>query len=99
MATFGAAVLAVVGVFVLLAALACMNGYALSVLWAWFIVPTFGLPSLSVPTAIGILLVSALLAKKTNPSRKKKDAFGDFFTLFLVAPMALLIGWIVKLFM
>ena len=33
---------------------AIMNGWALTKLWAWFIVPTFSAPTLSVPAAIGI---------------------------------------------
>ena len=32
-------------------------GWVLKILWGWFIVPTFGLPILSIPSAIGFSLV------------------------------------------
>lgn len=38
-----------------------LSGYVLSVLWGWFIVPTFGLPLLTIPVAIGVMLVVAYL--------------------------------------
>ena len=36
------------------------RGYVLSVLWAWFIVPLFGLPALSIPLAIGLMVIVSM---------------------------------------
>ena len=38
-----------------------LRGWVLSILWRWFMVPTLGLPALSVPQAIGIALVVGML--------------------------------------
>ncbi len=50
---------------------ATMNGWALSKLWSWFIVKTFEIPALSVPAAIGFVLVVNYLTIKLDG--KKKD--------------------------
>jgi hypothetical protein len=45
-----------------------VNGWALSLLWAWFVVPIFELPALSLMQAIGIAMIinfsTANLAKE-----------------------------------
>lgn len=38
-----------------------LNGYTLSTLWGWFVVPTFGAPGLSVGVASGLVLLVAFL--------------------------------------
>lgn len=45
---------------------ATINGWAFSVLWKWFIVSTFGLPALSIPVAIGLLLTVGFLMPPTE---------------------------------
>lgn len=62
---------AIAGMIVLGAAMmACAvvwSGYVLSLLWAWLLVPTLGVPDLSVPGAIGLaLIVNLLLANKAQ---------------------------------
>ncbi|HVB19769.1 MAG TPA: hypothetical protein VNF51_00560 [Candidatus Paceibacterota bacterium] len=81
------------------------NGYALSVLWGWFLVPVFHLPQLSIPTAIGIALVIGYLTKQeTHDSRDDKRSFGEVISratvMSILKPrIALLFGWVVHLFM
>lgn len=101
--------MAILGGFVLVVALIVIssicNGYALSVLWGWFIVPIFHLPQLSIPTAIGIALVIGYLTKQeTHDSKDDDRSFGEIMTratvLSILKPaIALLFGWIVHLFM
>lgn len=43
-----------------------LNGYVLSVLWGWFIVPTFGAPELGIVPAIGLVLVVGILTHGTR---------------------------------
>ena len=48
-----------VGIVALMVLSTLFRGYALSVLWGWFMVPTLGLPHLSVVQALGISLWSS----------------------------------------
>lgn len=83
------------------------NGYVLSVLWGWFIVPTFvGAPQLLVVTAIGITLVVQYLTHQIDDGGKKEDddKFGQKMvktTVYAIAKplLALFIGWIVHQYM
>lgn len=75
------------------------GGWVLTVLWGWFVVLTFGLPSLSIPIAIGINLVAVVLTINAQPHKDKDKALFDslaeslcfvvvYRTLFLIS------GWI-----
>jgi len=76
------------------------SGYALSVLWAWFIVPAFGLPMLSIPAAIGVSMIVSYITHQTIPSDKEESSFEKITKGILEATMkpafALGFGWIVK---
>jgi hypothetical protein len=86
------------------------NGYVLSVLWGWFVVPTFGAPTLGVAPAIGIALVVGYMThqmrdrifrdedKKEEPNFRQIMARGTAFAI-LKPSNALFFGWIVHLFM
>ena len=69
--------LAILGGIVGVGALVCfnsiINGYVLTVLWDWFMVPTFGLPHLSLAPAIGMALVVSYLTHQSIPSSEKED--------------------------
>lgn len=92
--------------FLVLTVITCIfGGYTLSILWGWFIVPTFSLPQLSIPVAIGISIIINKMTK--NPTQDKENEGGDlneqlvksfFFGVFMNL-FALLMGWIVTLFM
>ena len=80
------------------------RAFAVTVLWAWFIVPLFALPPLPVAGAVGILAMSALLV----PYRADKTALKDLpteevvgmsITAAGVPAVAVFIGWGAKLFM
>lgn len=78
-----------------------LNGYVLSVLWTWFVVPTFGLPKLSIPVAIGIsLVVSYLTHQRSDSSDDDKDnLLLKWVARLVLNPLvALLFGWIVHFF-
>ena len=81
-----------------------LNGYVLSILWGWFIVPTLGAPTLSTVPAIGIALVVAYLTYQVSDCEKVKREFSEeverFFGLVVLRPLlTLLFGWAVHLFM
>jgi len=87
---------------VMTAGLTTWEGFVLTKLWAWFMVPAFGLPSLTVPLAIGICLIAAFLTHQQNfkvsSGDELKDAFNAWGYGFFVSLMLFFIGWIVKSF-
>lgn len=77
------------------------NGLVVSVLWAWFVVPVFGLPALTIAYAYGLALLARIV---THPKTEKKDkeTFGSmmakaFFAPPLYAALFLLVGYVVKI--
>lgn len=76
-----------------------LNGYVLSVLWGWFIVPVFGLPALTIPVAIGIALVISFLTHQLNLNDGDETGWKQLAFSFLHPLLTLLAGWIVKQWM
>lgn len=79
---------------------AIWEGYALTILWGWFIVPAFGLPQLSIPFAMGVALVVGLMTttRLGNEATDPDKGYAPFVTMLLRPAMVLLIGWIVTKF-
>lgn len=80
------------------------SGYVLSVLWGWFIVPTFELPALSVPVAIGVALTVRFLSPNVQSSnRDRTRTTGEMLTemfghALLYPAFTLALGWVVRMF-
>lgn len=76
----------------------CWKGYVLATLWAWFAVPLFALPVLSVAYAIGIsTLIGCFTQHPTKTGEESKHpALDGFVNLFVAPTLSLFIGWIVK---
>ena len=80
-----------------------INGFVITKLWLWFVVPTFEANPLRVVEAIGLMfLINYIKAKRDNEA--DKDKFWEQFAtniifMFLMAGFALLSGWIVQMFM
>ncbi|MBI2466133.1 MAG: hypothetical protein HYV66_02820 [Candidatus Sungbacteria bacterium] len=94
----------IVGVGLLMVLTSIFNGYALNVLWEWFIVPTFGAPNLGIVPAIGVAMVVSYLTHQTHNCKKEERNFGEMVAegaaRAVVNPsLALFFGWIVHLFM
>jgi hypothetical protein len=71
-----------------------LNGFTLTVLWDWFIVPTFHLASLTIPQAIGLGMVISFLTYSAN----SKDGEVDWKVSLARYPIILGIGYIIQLF-
>ena len=69
MATFGAFVL----ILILGIPLALLNGWALSVMWGWFIVP-LGAPALGLIQAIGITYVVTFFTYKRDKTEEARKS-------------------------
>jgi hypothetical protein len=76
---------------------AIINGFVLSQLWAWFIVPYFGFVPLSIPVAYGFSLIMAFLTYHVVglKAEDNKDEKVKQLGVALIRPfMYLLIGWL-----
>lgn len=90
----------IIGLIAIMFLSALLGGYTLSVVWGWFIVPTFGLPILNIPSAIGIALVVGYMTKSYDNKKSEDDEIiGAIITAFIRPFMVLGIGWIVLQFM
>ena len=82
------------------AAAMIVDGWALSIVWNWFIVDIFSAPALSIAEAIGISLVFGIL---TNHLQTSSDDTDDALVkggrllakLFLTPVLFVLIAWVV----
>ena len=90
--------------FVLIIVLSTLfNGYALTKLWSWFVVPAFGVAPLGLTQAIGVSLIVSYLTHQIHEEDKSRSTSETLIRSVAIAIMkpslALLMGWIVTLFM
>ena len=83
---------------------AILKGFVLSVMWSWFMVPTFSLPEISTVQAIGIALVISYLTHQRVDCEKPKREYSELIAgavidAILTPLFVLFIGWFVHLFM
>jgi hypothetical protein len=96
--------IAMIGICAIFAAVAVgmiWRGYVFSILWGWFAVPLFGLPALSVATAIGLSLLIGFATyqhiREPKDERSTSQQVGRIVgTSFLYPLFVLGLGWIVK---
>lgn len=85
-------------VLFVLAWAALVDGFVFVKLWLWFVIPVFGLPILSIPTAIGIGLLVEFLAKPLPKAEKKEWSeamLNSFLMVTLKGAFVLTTAWIV----
>lgn len=73
-------------------------GYALQVLWGWFIVPAFGLAALTLPQAIGIDVIVTMLTSHARRSDESPQFAAAVGRAAVMPAMYLLIGWVARQF-
>jgi hypothetical protein len=98
---------ALIGLIIVLSfiPLAVLNGWALSWLWLWFIVP-LGAPQIGIAWSIGISALVGML-RGSNPEPPKPEDFEEAksrlvkaYSRVITMPLAsLLIGWLAHLAM
>lgn len=81
--------------------LSIWEGFVFMKMWAWFVVPIFGLPAITIPVAIGIaLLIGFLTHQRNGESDDPMDyAVKSFSHGFVNSGVVLLIGYIVTFFL
>ncbi len=89
------AILGILAVLALAAVGTLWEAYVVVNLWSWFVVPTFHLPAINYPVAIGIACLVGLLTRQYSPTQEDKAA--ERMIQSLSAPgVLLLVGWIAK---
>ncbi len=90
----------------LILAATLLNGFTLAQLWAWFMVPTFGLPKLSIPAALGLAQVITFFTYRASDDKKADEDdsamvkfCAQFAHLAIKCGVFLLIGWIITWFL
>lgn len=77
-----------------------LSGCVLSLLWGWFIVSTFGLPVLTIPLAMGIMLVVSYMTKQADFNNQDREDYQmRVNVVMIVKPLvALVVGYVIKSF-
>lgn len=94
-----------IGMMLLSAVSVVLHGYVFSTLWAWFIVPAFGLPLLSYAMATGVVLIISFatfhrVVVPEDPDRDVSAAVADTITHIIMYPtIVLAMGWCIKYFL
>lgn len=78
-----------------------LSGYVLSILWAWFITSTFGLPALTIPVAMGIMVVVSYLTKQADFNNQDREDYMKRVNILAIVKAlgALAVGYVIKMFM
>lgn len=81
-----------------------LDGYALSVLWRWFIVKQFALAPLTIPMALGIATMVRTIIQppehESDPDDSPGTRFAKLVGLVILRPLfTLAFAWVVTLFM
>ena len=102
LACFGASIVMIISIV----GSAILNGWVLSTMWQWFIVPLFHAPVLTIPYAIGISLMIGMFSKSSSTSSDNKGEGTDWskvisalLAIFLSPLFVLFMGWIVRMFL
>jgi hypothetical protein len=75
--------------------ISALNGWVLTYLWAWFIVP-LGAHPITLPWAIGIIVTVSYFLPSPPVASKDKDEAAKALTNALVRPLAALAtGWFI----
>lgn len=75
-----------------------LNAWALTLLWAWFVVPTFDVPALTIPVALGLSLIIALFKPITGEKQSVRRNLAIMIVGIIFPPCVVGIGYIVQLF-
>lgn len=64
-----------------------LKGYVFKAMWAWFVVPTFGAPVISVPVAIGLAYIVGLLTADVTLQREEGKELVNLISALVVVLM------------
>jgi len=92
--------LEIFGTITVFALMVVWQGFVLSLLWKWLIVPVFQTPTLGLAGAIGITLIVNHLTKSvdTDEEFNISDLSDKILTTITMPLIALGMGWLVQFF-
>lgn len=103
MAALAVGLMAIGGALLFIALSTVLNGFALSVIWNWFLPGIFGLPELRVVEAMAIALIVSYLTHQYDDAKKEHEgteALGHALGVTIIKPLlALGIAWCIKQFL
>lgn len=91
-------IILVVLMFLFIMAGGIFEAFVVTKLWGWFVVPTFGLPELSIAVAFGIGMLIALVTNHGNFTKipGETTSMSKLISYLWFRPaVLLLVGWIV----
>lgn len=88
-----------VGLLAMIPLATVLNGMAFRTLWAWFVIPIFHLPSLTIAQAIGVSMVVSFLTYQSTSTDKDQPKWMPIAMLFIKPAISLGCGWTVRLFL
>lgn len=69
--------------------------FALVHIWAWFLIPAFGLPPMPAKAAVGLVLLLGVLRVRSRDAKEEID-FADHLVMIAAAWLGIGIAWIVQ---
>lgn len=90
------AALGCIGTLIALPLAVPLNGYALSVLWGWFVVPLLHAAPLGIASACGVSLVVSMLTYHDTATDKDREWWVPVVGMFIRPLMALFFGSIYR---
>lgn len=84
-------------VFGIIALAVLFNGWVLTILWGWFVAPLFGLPVLTLKSAMGLSLIIGYLTGGLKNDTKEEDKEKEYlkYVKILNPFFVLLMGWLI----
>ena len=89
-----------------------LDGWVISILWGWFAVETFSLPTLTIVQCIGVAFLLRYLAHSrgnkmseviadsvANKEQKRTKLYRDISSAYIIPIVTLGFGWIIHQFM
>jgi len=78
-----------------------LRGLVLCTLWRWFVVDAFHVAPLSIPRAMGISIIVALLTHQQSfsPDKEQPPFWLQMVTGLVISGFALGMGWVYQLFL
>jgi len=80
-----------------------LNGWAVSLLWEWFIATKFGIPSISIAHGVGLTVLAMMLTSQVlivpKTTKEAEEAIQAAMVLYFVKPIVcLIVGFFIHLF-
>jgi hypothetical protein len=87
---------AIAFIFALIIPVSLYFAWAAVILWGWFIVPTFGLPQITILQAWGIGLTLSMMRPRMTAQKTETDWASGFVAVILGPPLALALGYAIR---